>query len=109
MKQKTKTKVKRKSPEILIGKGNRLQPNANVLANARAEIETLLSDIKKIQKKGITPIESRYLSYDGFPTDFHTHLRFTRICLGVLKVNVSDVVIGNMELLAEEEDRENQK
>ena len=105
MKQKNKTKVKRKSPEILIGKGNRLQPNANVLANARAEIETLLSDIKEIQKKGINP--AKYI--DGFPMDFHRHLSYTRLCLDVLKDNVSDVLIGNTKLEAEEEDRENQK
>ena len=71
MKQKTKTKVKRKSPEILIGKDNRLQPNANVLANARAEIETLLSEIKYLQEYGINPMEH----FDGFGMDFHRHLR----------------------------------
>ncbi len=103
MKQKTKTKVKRKSPEILIGKDNRLQPNANVLANARTEIETLLSDITYLQEYGINPMEH----FDGFGMDFHRHLRFTRLSLDVLKDHVHDVVKGNMELEAQEE--ENQK
>ena len=69
-----------------------IQPNPNVLENALDFMEKLTKDIKEIQKKGITT--TKY--FDGFPTDFHRHLRFTRLSLDVLDENVSEVTTENL-------------
>lgn len=64
-----------------------------IVANAIAEIGTLLTDLKEIQKKGVQDIPY----CDGFPTDFHKHLSFTKLCLEVLDENVSEVLMKQLE------------
>ena len=68
------------------------QPNPDVLENVLVCMEKLTSDIKEIQKKGITT--TKY--FDGFPSDFHSHLRFIRLSLDVLDENVSEVTTENL-------------
>ena len=68
---------------------DRIQPNPVAVENAIEQMEKLLTDLKELQKKGVQDIPY----CDGFPNRFHTHLRFTKLCLEVLDENVSDVLL----------------